>query len=146
MTDSKVKITNTASPSGTVFEISRAGAAKSAVIDDIAKLLFDDGDISEVIPIQISGVGDDTLGQVLAWMDLEALSTADALVQPMSLINDSDKLFEICNVANYLCADGVLSVVIKRIARIMSGKNVVEMRELLGYETPENDGSAMDMD
>jgi hypothetical protein len=122
------------SPPGTIFQITKAGALISDVINDLVGDLFDGGDIDEAIPLYYSGIRDETLRQVFALMDLEAAQTKDAVVDRLRAIRDPQTLFEICNIANYLCAEGLLDAVVKRIAQVTSGMSLDQMREFWGYK------------
>ncbi|KAK4445852.1 hypothetical protein QBC34DRAFT_497213 [Podospora aff. communis PSN243] len=138
-----LQLINTVSPSETIHNLSKPAAMQSDVLRDLLTDVFDmNADIiTEPIPIWIHA-SDEALIRALAWMERGALPLEerpkclgrDGSNQPIEQISEPSLLFELANVANYLSVEKLLDEVVARIARLLSGKTVEEMRAFCGYE------------
>lgn len=95
---------------GTISEISKEGAMTSDTIKGMFEF-FAGKDITEPIPLIYDNCRDETSRIIFDLMELEALQSKYALVEPLRAIKDPQTLFEICNVANYLWTPGLLDMV-----------------------------------
>ncbi|AEO68389.1 07a284ee-cb0f-46ca-9b81-433da5893860 [Thermothielavioides terrestris] len=153
-----LKLQNTFKPGGKVFEVERAAAEHSGLVQMLLQD-FDDSDLEAIIPISVD-VSDKGLAKVFEWMthskDLPK-TTDDGSVRgpddsavnwkPLTFSDwdkkffdalDSEALYEILIAANYLDIKPLYELGCQFVANMIRGKTTEQIREILNITSDFN--------